>query len=313
MSMLPVLPLARYHLTFQAVDAVRLPAYAGSAWRGVFGRALKRLVCVTREPACPACLLYRSCVYPYVFETPPDPAVGKLRKYTAAPHPFILIPTAGGAFAPGAVLTLGLTLFGQGARYLPYILQALLQAGHSGIGTAGGGLQLLQVEQADGATDHWQPIYTPGGALTPQPPVALPVPPLPDRFALLLATPLRLKTAGHHLTPAEFRFGALFAPLLRRISLLTAFHTATPLETNFAALVQAAWAVAVESCELRWHDWTRYSSRQHTLLQMGGLLGEIRLGGAGLDSFWPYLWLGQWTHAGKGASMGLGRYRIEPR
>ena len=68
------LPVACYRLHFIAQEAVRLPAYAGSAWRGVFGRALRRLVCVTREPACPACLLYRSCIYPYLFETPPDPA-----------------------------------------------------------------------------------------------------------------------------------------------------------------------------------------------------------------------------------------------
>jgi hypothetical protein len=60
------LPVARYRLTFRAVDDLRLPAYAGSAWRGAFGHALKRLVCVTREPACPPCLLYRSCAYPYV-------------------------------------------------------------------------------------------------------------------------------------------------------------------------------------------------------------------------------------------------------
>jgi len=44
---------------------------------------------------------------------------------------------------------------------------------------------------------------------------------------------------------------------------------------------------------------------------MGGLIGEVELDGAGLESFWPYLWLGQWTHAGKGAVMGLGGYRIE--
>ena len=62
---------------------------------------------------------------------------------------------------------------------------------------------------------------------------------------------------------------------------------------------------------LRWHEWTRYSSRQDALLQMGGLLGEITVAGADLSPFWPYLWLGQWTHAGKGTSMGLGKYRIE--
>jgi CRISPR/Cas system endoribonuclease Cas6 (RAMP superfamily) len=32
---------------------------------------------------------------------------------------------------------------------------------------------------------------------------------------------------------------------------------------------------------------------------------------AGLEVFWPYLWLGQWTHIGKGTSMGMGAYTIQ--
>lgn len=47
-------------------------------------------------------------------------------------------------------------------------------------------------------------------------------------------------------------------------------------------------------------------------MQMGGLMGSFRLDGVELDDFWPYLWLGQWTHAGKAATMGLGRYTIVP-
>lgn len=124
---LPVLPIGRYGLEFQALDPIRLPDYAGSAWRGIFGRALKRLVCVTREPVCAECVLYRFCVYPYIFETPPDPTVGKLRKYTAAPHPFVLLPdmASRGMISPGALLRLEVTLFGHGNRYLPYIIHAL--------------------------------------------------------------------------------------------------------------------------------------------------------------------------------------------
>ena len=57
---LPKLPIGHYQLRFRAQDPVRLPPFAGSAWRGAFGQALKRLICVTREPECAACLLYRS-------------------------------------------------------------------------------------------------------------------------------------------------------------------------------------------------------------------------------------------------------------
>jgi len=308
---LPNLPLARYRLTFATLDPVRLPDYAGSAWRGVFGHALKRLVCVTREPRCPQCLLYRSCVYPYLFETPPDPGAGKLRKYTAAPHPFVLSPdpASRGNLPPASLVQVGITLFGHGNRHLPYIIHALEQAGNRGIQRAR--LSLQRVEQADSQAVQWSIIYVPGGPLTPAAPSMPIVPACPGRVTLRLETPLRLRVADHYLTPEGFRFGALFGNLLRRVSLLTTFHTDRPLETDFAALTRAARAIEAAQVELRWHDWTRYSSRQDTLLKMGGLLGRVTLAGADLEPFWPYLWLGQWTHAGKGTSMGLGKYRIE--
>ena len=100
-----------------------------------------------------------------------------------------------------------------------------------------------------------------------------------------------------------------FAALLRRISLLATFHADAPLEADFAGLSRAGWTVRHRAARRRWHEWVRYSSRQDALLQMGGLVG-IELDGVGLEQFWPYLWLGQWTDAGKGAVMGLGRYRL---
>lgn len=304
------LPVACYRLHFIAQEAVRLPAYAGSAWRGVFGRALRRLVCVTREPACPACLLYRSCIYPYLFETPPDPAAGKLRKYPAAPHPYVLRPGAGGAHPAGATVQVDMVLFGQSNRHLPYVLHAFDQAGQRGVGQGDGRLALAQVAQQTPAGD-WRPIYRPGESLQPSPPIAPEPPPCPARLTLVVQTPLRLRQAEKLLGPDAFQVGALFANLVRRISLLTTFHADAPLTADFAELSRAGWTLQPRSTRLHWHEWVRYSSRQDALLQMGGLVGEIELDGAGLEPFWPYLWLGQWTHAGKGAVMGLGGYRIE--
>ena len=313
--MLPTLPLSRCRLTFRATVNLRLPAYAGSAWRGAFGHALKRLVCVTRDPACPSCLLYRSCIYPYLFETPPDLGVGKLTKYTAAPHPYVLIPDAltpdarGGVITQGETVALDVILLGHGHRHLPYVIHALNQAGQRGLGQDRGALELLSVTQADG--DDWRLVYTPGSAFAPVPAMVPATPPVPAALTLRFLTPLRLTSENRLVSQDRFRFHHLFSSLLRRISLLTAFHTDAPLETNFAELTQSARAVALKNAQLRWHDWTRFSSRQDALVQMGGLVGEIELTGADLEPFWPYLWLGQWTHAGKGAVMGLGRYRIE--
>lgn len=306
---LPGLPLAVYRLDFTAQDPIRLPAYAGSAWRGVFGHSLKRLVCVTREPACPPCLLYRSCVYPHVFETPPDPAAGKLRKYPAAPHPYVIRPGIGGAHPAGGSLDLELVLLGHGNRHLPYLLHAFDRAGQRGIGQNAGRLALAHVAQQRPEGD-WQPIYRPGEPLQPEAPFVPAPPPCPARLTLALETPLRLRQDEKLVGPDAFRFGALFSNLLRRISLLATFHADAPPAVDFAGLSRAGWSVPTRAARLRWQDWTRYSSRQDALLLMGGLVGEIELDGAGLEPFWPYLWLGQWTHAGKGAVMGLGRYRL---
>ena len=310
----PSIPLARHRLHLIAETAVRLPAYAGCSWRGALGHALKRTVCVTGGRHCPDCLLYRSCVYPYVFETPPPERAEKLRKYPAAPHPFVIEPWPDCRdLAPGETFGVDLVLIGRGQGQLAYFIEALRRAGQTGIGKGAargeGRYALAYVEQETAA--GWQTIYTAGGRLESQPSHTPNIPPLPaGPVCIELSTPLRLKVAEDLVTPERLRFRDFFSALLRRLSLLSYFHTDTPLDTDFRALVQAAEAVALTDADLRWHDWMRYSARQDALLQMGGLVGTFTLPGAVLAPFWPYLWLGQWTHAGKGAVMGLGRYRL---
>lgn len=309
-TFVPVLPLARYRLRFKSSGQTRLPAYAGSAWRGALGHALKKAVCVTHLTSCPPCLLYRSCPYPYVFETPPPLAAQKMRKYTAAPHPFLLDLLN----APeNDVHQVGLTLIGRGSVYLPYLIHAFERAGEQGLGKGRTPMTLMGVWQAEPPeADTWVPIYEPGAALTPHAPSVPSVPPAPLAVRLRFETPLRLQRDDRLVTPETFRFSDLFGPLLRRVSMLTYFHTETSLETDFAGLMEQARQLELSEVKLAWKDWTRYSSRQKTAMQMGGLVGEIMVQLAEGSPLWPYLWLGQWVHVGKGTSMGLGRYTIQP-
>ncbi len=233
-----------------------------------------------------------------------------MRKYTAAPHPFVLSPgsTLHGQLAAATEHVLDVTLFGHGNRHLPYIIHALDRAGQQGIGKQRGALALLEVQQR--VDDDWFLIYRPDENLKPHPGESISPQACPTQFKILLITPLRMKFHGRLVTPDTFTFRASFSSLLRRISLLTAFHTDTPLETDFAGLSQAAETIPVTHHELRWHEWTRYSSRQDSLMQLGGLLGTIAFESRNLAHFWPYIWLGQWTHTGKNTSMGLGKYQI---
>jgi hypothetical protein len=124
------------------------------------------------------------------------------------------------------------------------------------------------------------------------------------------ATPFRSKEHGRLVTPAMFEARHLLGNLIRRVSLLSYFHTDRPLETDFRALKHVARSVSIVERDLAWSDWTRWSGRQRTTMQMGGLVGTIRLDLRSADAVWPYLWLGQWLHAGKGCTMGLGALRL---
>lgn len=307
--MLLSLPFSEYRLHFQTESPPRLPRYAGSTWRGAFGHALKRTVCVVRDTPCASCMLSMSCAYPYLFETPPSPDSAKMRRYTAAPHPFVLVIDPAQSDLDYA---LGLTLFGRGQQFLPHMIHAFGKAGAQGLGNNRQRFELVEVDQRLMTDDveAWSVIHEPGQPMAPVQFGQPTLPPLPAEVRVEILTPLRLRRQERYVTPANFQFSDLFSSLLRRISMLSYFHTDTPLETDFAVLTAQARAVDVLAPELSWWDWTRYSTRQDSEMQMGGLLGHFSLRGEQLADFWPYLWLGQWTHAGKAATMGLGRYRV---
>lgn len=44
-------------------------------------------------------------------------------------------------------------------------------------------------------------------------------------------------------------------------------------------------------------------------MKMGGFIGSITFEG-GLESFLPFLLVGEYIHVGKGTSFGLGKYEI---
>ena len=310
----PFLPLARYRLRFSATEPVRLPEYAGSAWRSALGHALKRSVCTTSVRECRQCLLYRACPYPYIFETPPPPDAAKMRKYSAAPHPFVLETAAcSGALAVGDTIELGLVLVARANAYLGYLLLALERAGLDGIGKGRGKLALVEVlQETVPGSGRWTRVYAPGGIVQGLPPAHAEPPPMPNVLRIRIGTPLRLRRDGRLVRAEDMRFSDLFSSLLRRISLLSSFHTDTPLETDFRGLSHAARGVAFRRASLSWRDWTRYSSRQGTHMKLGGIVGEMLLASEDLAPFWSYLWIGQYVHAGHGTSMGLGRYRIDP-
>lgn len=292
--MIPLLPL---RLTFAPSAPLRLPPYPGSLWRGALGKALRELACITGASACAGCPVIRGCGYGMLFETRAHAQAGGLAgRYAEVPHPYVISPRLSGD-AAGEPATLELTLIGAAARRHREVLDAAARLRLNGVPLALREARPLAVNAREKA---------PFAAAVPEPP------PAPPRARMILEHPLRLRRENRYLTPAEFDFATLFTTLTRRVSMLHDMEAVEPLTADYRELAAIARAARVSDVRLEWFDWARYSARQHRRIPMGGLVGELTLGGD-LEPLWPWLWIGQWLHVGKGAVMGLGRYRLEAR
>ncbi len=335
--------VGKFKFVIEAEERLQIPEYAGSALRGGFGHAFKRAVCVVRHGECDRCLVRQQCPYQYVFETPPAADTEMLRKYPAAPHPFIIEPPLDGrrGYEAGDNLEFGLTLIGKGIDYLPYFIVAFDELGRTGLGRARGKFRLAEVrgESRNGGRDDWLSIYSgdrkvlrddfrirTGSELEhstlkieerrlgPEDaggPADLDPSMLNLQSSVLnisFLTPTRLKFENRLASDLEFHI--LIRNLLRRLSTLSYFHCGQRLDLDFRGLIERAKAVTRVESSLRWMDWQRYSARQETTMLMGGLVGSVTFEGA-LREFLPFLQLGEWVHVGKGTVFGLGLFRLE--
>jgi len=246
-----------------------------------------------------------------------------MRKYTAAPHPFIIEPPINNqrTYKEGEELSFGLTLIGRAVDYLPYFIYAFEELGHIGIGKGRGKYELREVAEEGGESEgnvlpKKRVIYSGDTKLLTQtnPPIQwsdilMNHPEPPNAIQVSFITPTRIKYKNS--LTKDLKFHVFFRNLLRRISLLSYFHCGHRIDdTGFKDLIEQAGKIKTVKRSLYWHDWERYSNRQETRMKMGGFMGEIAYEG-NLKEFWPYIRLGEYVHVGKGSGFGLGRYRIE--
>jgi hypothetical protein len=135
----------------------------------------------------------------------------------------------------------------------------------------------------------------------------LSVSPSPSSVAISFLTPTGIKY-GERLT-MDCEFHIFFRTLLRRLSLLSYFHCDGEFPRDRRDVIERAQKVETVEQDLRWYDWERYSNRQEVRMRLGGFIGRVTYRGD-LAEFLPYLLLGTYTHVGKGATFGLGRYEV---
>lgn len=292
-------PLARYRLQFVVSEPFSLPEYAGSALRGVFGRSLRRIACMTKQKDCQGCPLYRSCPYTNIFETP-APVAHSVQKFSQAPNGYIIEPLEWGKreYQKGDSFTFDIVLFGRLISQLALIVFALKRGLEYNL--AGGKADLVDVLyqgqsilQNGVMSEHSAQLDVPSN--------------LSSHLTIELDTPLRLQNNGVPLNEDYIHKERFFIGLAKRLALLSEFHDKS-ITLDFEQIRQEIQQVQDEKL-LYWQDWTRYSSRQKQTMHLGGVMGRWRFEQLS-PTLAKLLYLGQWLHCGKNATFGLGKYRI---
>ncbi|NPV46797.1 MAG: CRISPR system precrRNA processing endoribonuclease RAMP protein Cas6 [Armatimonadetes bacterium] len=287
-----------------------LSAYLGTTLRGGFGRALREVACANPSVQCRDCLLGWRCAYGYLFDTPITPHASLMRRYTHAPHPFVLrvLPGQQRSAGPDQDLKMTLLLFGRAAEYFPYVVFALQRLGEMGLGA-----ERVPFEVNSITTPEGQLIYE-GGKRQPLLPVAPVVltatvgEPRSGRLGLHFRTPTRLRVEGQVLRQPDF--AAILSAGLRRLELLCRVHGAGTYDVDAAPLVAQAREVKLVRDATSWRDHVRYSQRQGQNMPLGGLTGWAEFAGE-VGQFASLLRLAGLVHIGKDTAFGHGFCEIE--
>jgi hypothetical protein len=288
------LRVARRRAVLQVAAPLRLPRFQGALWHAVVGRALKHLVCTVPPGLCVPCPRRAGCPYPRLVEGYAEPgASGPLAPGARVPGALVFDPGAWASaqVTPGEPVALDYALLGR-PELAPVVDEAVALAAREGLGRARVPARVVRVEAREGAV---------AGAAEAAAAMA------PGGLRLELLTPLRLKARGRYLRALDL--GALARDLMFRVSLLGHHLGGLPWPAPWPEVGEEARRARVARARLRWVEGVRYSARQGREIVMGGLLGVMELQDVG-PHLARLLGAGTVLHAGKGAAVGLGQYRL---
>lgn len=315
-----VMKLEAHVLRFEceALTEIVVPPFKGSMIRGALFGSLRRDFCLDQQDhTCADCGVRQACPVCSLLATADEDSprgIEVARPCTVEP------PLEGRTiYGPGDRFSFGVTLFGDAADLLPYVIIGVWRMGETGVGNryrAPGRFVVQRIEAVDPISVRTQEIHRQGESLVRR----LDVPVThevvtsscvslnsPSGATLELLTPTRL--VAHGALVKRLTFPVFLRRLLRRLTDLTRTATGSHPGFDHEVLLRQAEGVRVTGDRTRWVDVPSYSSRQGRFTPIGGLVGEVTFEG-NLKPFAPWLIWGIITHVGKDATKGGGYYRL---
>ena len=271
-------------LTYHKID-VNIPRtykptlyFLGSTLRGAFGVGLKKVVCINPARECQGCHSVSNCLYYDFYEQ------------KNIPHKY--------RFSKGLgedSYSFSLYLFEEASSKLPYVLSAINETlCNVGLGSNREKLQIDSIYCND------ELIYSDGTFKSIQiSPKTFSPDSLKDSAKIEFVTPLRIKKNGRLLTQK---------PTLTQ--LVISIHNRLNEIKGYPIVRLPFSPQAIEtSGTVRFEDLSRYSNRQQTKMQLGGLLGSLTYDSIDNRSY-MMLKLGEILGVGKQTVFGLGEIKV---
>lgn len=296
------LPYTELWTTFRVTRSFWHPDQAGSLWRGVLGRSLRRGSCMLASSCAERCAEPSQCAYSRLFDPPvPQPAPhALLRSQQEAPPPLLpILPTGTGrTLEAGERIDLGVRCLGAlDDADTDRLSRMLVGLAEWPLGRDRG--QIVPIAQRP-------PVRA---VLTTDPLRARPADMEPLRACIEFVTPIWIEYEKQ-LHPA-LDFPALFAHAARRITVLSVLYgswTAAD-EASVPHLRALAATVRTLHRDLRAQHFDRHSKETDQRHPLHGLIGSLTVEGP-LFPLLPSLRVAEVIGVGKSTSFGLGRLRI---
>lgn len=321
-----------YHLQFTLIaeTEIRLQQFKGSALRGAWQSHLQSLYCAqaatTPDPLhqslCPVCYLLNR-----------DTGTGDDRR----PYAFLPPLDEDTRYEPGKQFTFGISVFGDAAQFIPYLILSVGQMGqHQGLGQFlppnpgqstryRGKFRLVSLQAHNPFTHHCEHLLNEGETQVrpPQHPITT-----DDVTQFSQERVTEIQESGYveirFLTPTRIinakklthhpQFQPFFARLLSRILALQQQYAGQDRlsQSKYNHLLDQATQVNLIEDQTRWWDLEGYSSRLGRAQKLGGFIGHARYQ-AHADvwaTLMPWLAWGTLTQVGKHTVRGLGWFHL---